>query len=95
MRRRIFALCLIPTLCLSLCACGQRVSEAEAITIALEELESRTGLELTEDVAVCEKILGTYQVTIRAYELEAPVTITVDAKTGAVVEYRCEKVQKL
>ena len=36
MKKRIVALCLLLTLCLSLCACGQRISQEEAIAIALE-----------------------------------------------------------
>ena len=32
--KRMIAACLILTLCLSLCACGKRISEEEAIAIA-------------------------------------------------------------
>ena len=54
--KRIIAMCLLLTLFLSLCACGQRISQEEAIAIALEEVESQTGLDLTVDMADCEKI---------------------------------------
>lgn len=87
MKKRIVALCLLLTLCLSLCACGQRISEAEAIAIALEEVESQTGLDLTADMADCEKIPGSYRVTFLTSELRTPVSITVDAETGAVTQY--------
>lgn len=87
MKKRIVALCLLLTLCMSLCACGQGISEEEAIAIALEEAESQTGLSLTEDMAVCESIPGSYRVTFQSHELRTPVTITVDAKTGAVTQY--------
>ena len=85
--KRIIAMCLLLTLCLSLCACGQGITEEEAIAIALEEVEGQTGLTLTEDMAVCESIPGGYRVTFQTHELRTPVTITVDAKTGAVTEY--------
>ena len=91
MKKRIVALCLLLTLCLSLCACGQRLSEEQAIAIALEEAESWSGLDLTEDMSVCEKIPGGYRVTFQAHELRTPVSITVDAKTGEVAEIRTQK----
>lgn len=86
--KRILALCLILTLLLSLCACGQQISEEEAIAIAIEEVISRTGLELTEDMAVCEKVLGRYRVTVQTYELNTPVEVTVNARTGEIEKYR-------
>ena len=89
--KKIIALCLILAFCLSLCACGQRISEEQAIAIALEEAESWSGLDLTEDMAVCEKIHGGYRVTFQAHELRTPVSITVDAKTGEVAEIRTQK----
>lgn len=89
--KRIIAMCLLLTLCLSLCACGQRISQEEAIAIALEEVESQTGLDLTEDMAVCEKIPGAYQVTFQAHELRTPVSITVDAETGGITAYESLK----
>ena len=43
--KRMIAACLILTLCLSLCACGKRISEEEAIAIAL--VDAKTG-EVTQ-----------------------------------------------
>lgn len=85
--KRIAALCLILTLCLGLCACGQRISEEEAIAIALEEVEKQSGLELSENAAVCERVLGSYRVTVQTYELRTPVEVTVNARTGEVEKY--------
>ena len=91
MKKRIVALCLLLTLCMSLCACGQGITEEEAIAIALEEAESQTGLDLTEDMAVCESIPGGYRVTFQSHELRTPVTITVDAETGEIAAYESLK----
>ena len=91
MKKRIVALCLLLTLCLSLCACGQRISQEEAIAIALEAVEEQTGLDLTVDMADCEKIPGAYQVTFQAHELRTPVSITVDAETGEIAAYESLK----
>ena len=84
--KRILAL-ILPLL-LSLCACGQRISEEEAIAIAVEEVENQIGLELTKVAVVCEKVLGRYRVTIQSNELMTPVEVTVNGRTGAVMEYR-------
>ena len=89
--KRIIAICLTLTLCLSLCACGQRISQEEAIAIALEAVESQTGLDLTVDMADCEKISGSYRVTFQAHELRTPVSITVDAETGEIAAYESLK----
>lgn len=91
MKKRIVALCLLLTLCMSLCACGQRISQEEAIAIALEEVESQTGLDLTVDMADCEKIPGSYRVTFLTSELRTPVSITVDAETGGITAYESLK----
>ena len=91
MKKRIVALCLLLTLCLSLCACGQRISQEEAIAIALEEVESQTGLELTADAATCEKSFGEYRITIYADGMRTPVSITVDAETGGITAYESLK----
>ena len=89
--KRIVALCLILSVCLGLCACGQQISEEEAIAIALEEAESQTGLELTADAATCEKVFGEYRVTIQADGMRTPVTYTVDAETGEITAYESLK----
>ena len=91
MKKRIVALCLLLTLCMSLCACGQRISQEEAIAIALEDVESQTGLDLTVDMADCEKIPGSYRVTFLSSELRTPVSITVDAETGEIAAYESLK----
>ena len=91
MMKRIAALCLILTLCLSLSACGKRISEEEAISIALAEAESWSNLELTEDMAVCDKVFGGYRVTFLTAGMGSPVTITVVAKTGEITQHSSRK----
>ena len=49
--KRILAL-ILPLL-LSLCACGQRISEEEAIAIAVEEVENQIGLRCGVFIYCC------------------------------------------
>lgn len=89
--KRIAAIFLLLTLCLSLCACGRRLSEEEAIAIALEEAVEWTGLELSADMAACERAFGEYRVTFGFDGLGSPVTIVLDAETGAILAQEANK----
>lgn len=92
--KKTIALLLIFALCLSLCACGSRISEEEAIAIALKEAGNYTRASLSADMAHCEKLPGQYRVTVTSAEnlgYVLRITVTLNAGTGEVVEVAMNK----
>lgn len=92
--KKTIALLLVLSLCLSLCACGSRISEDEAIRLALTEAGKYTRAPLSADTALCEKLPGQYRVTVTSAEdlgYVLRITVTLDAGTGEVLEVAMNK----
>ena len=92
--KKSIALLLVLTICLSLCACGSRISEEEAIRIALKEAGKYTRATLSADMALCEKLPGQYRVTFTSAEelgYVLRITVTLNARTGEVLKVGMNK----
>ena len=92
--KKAIALLLVLSLCLSLWACGSRLSEDEAIKIALVEAGQYTQAALSTEMALCEKLPGQYRVTLTSAEnlgYTLRIVVTLDAESGEVLEVAMNK----